>query len=190
MAQWQRILLPMQETWVWPPNWQDPLEKEMPTHSSNLAWKNPMDRGACLATVHRVANSQTWLSDWTTTISYIYVCVCINIYVHMYHKYHVYINIYVFKQEFTEITSLPCFLTHCYTLEIIAFLQLRELHCEHILLFMHPASYFCAYCPTLDIRMSRNQTEDTRGKIHSWFGTSNSGLLQFAFYGLRKLEAF
>jgi hypothetical protein len=39
--------------------------------------------------------------------------------------------------------------------------------------------------------MSRNQIEDTRGKIHSWFaGTSNSGLLQFAFYGLRKLEAF
>jgi len=25
---------------------EDPLEKEMATHSSILAWKNPMDRGA------------------------------------------------------------------------------------------------------------------------------------------------
>ena len=25
---------------------EDPLEKEMATHSSTLAWKNPMDRGA------------------------------------------------------------------------------------------------------------------------------------------------
>ena len=33
---------------------EDPLEKEMATHSSILAWKNPMDRGACCATVHGV----------------------------------------------------------------------------------------------------------------------------------------
>ena len=25
--------------------WKDPLEKEMATHSSILAWENPMDRG-------------------------------------------------------------------------------------------------------------------------------------------------
>ena len=31
------------------------LEKEMATHSSTLAWKIPMDRGAWWATVHRVA---------------------------------------------------------------------------------------------------------------------------------------
>ena len=35
-----------------------PLEKEMTTHSSVLAWKNPMDRGAWPATVHGVAKSQ------------------------------------------------------------------------------------------------------------------------------------
>ena len=48
------------------------------------------DRGACHAAVHGVAKSQTWLSDWTTTLFYIrgwldieikidigvYVCVC------------------------------------------------------------------------------------------------------------------
>ena len=29
----------MQETWVQPQGWKDPLEKEMATHSSTLAWK-------------------------------------------------------------------------------------------------------------------------------------------------------
>ena len=29
----------MQETWVWSLGWEDPLEKEMATHSSVLAWK-------------------------------------------------------------------------------------------------------------------------------------------------------
>ena len=39
------------------------LEKEMATHSSILAWRNPMDRGAWWATVHGVTKSQTRLSD-------------------------------------------------------------------------------------------------------------------------------
>ena len=29
------------ETWVQSPGWEDPLEKEMATDSSNLAWKMP-----------------------------------------------------------------------------------------------------------------------------------------------------
>ena len=36
----------MQETWVQSLGQEDPLEKEMATHSSTLAWKNPMDGGA------------------------------------------------------------------------------------------------------------------------------------------------
>ena len=39
------------------------LEKEMATHSSILAWKNPKDRGAWWATGHEVAKSRTQLSD-------------------------------------------------------------------------------------------------------------------------------
>ena len=31
----------MQETWVWFLGWKDPLEKEMATHSSILAWRIP-----------------------------------------------------------------------------------------------------------------------------------------------------
>ena len=40
--------------------WEDPLEEEMATHSSILAWRiHSMDKGAWQATVHGIANSQT-----------------------------------------------------------------------------------------------------------------------------------
>ena len=42
---------------------EDPLEEGVATHSSILAWRIPMDRGAWQATVHGVTNSQTQLSD-------------------------------------------------------------------------------------------------------------------------------
>ena len=38
--------------------WEDPLEEGMATHSSILAWRIPLDRGAWWATVHGVAKSQ------------------------------------------------------------------------------------------------------------------------------------
>ena len=41
---------------------EDPLEKEMAAHSSVLAWRIPMDRGAWQATVHGAAKSRTLLS--------------------------------------------------------------------------------------------------------------------------------
>ena len=53
----------MWETWVLSLGWEDPLGKAMATHSSILAWRIPMDRGAWQATVHGVAKSQTRLSD-------------------------------------------------------------------------------------------------------------------------------
>ena len=42
---------------------EDPLEKGRATHSSILAWRVPMDRGAWQDTVHRVAKSRTRLSN-------------------------------------------------------------------------------------------------------------------------------
>ena len=42
----------IQGTCVQSLDWEDSLEKEMATHSSNLAWKIPMDRGAWRTTVH------------------------------------------------------------------------------------------------------------------------------------------
>ena len=43
--------------------WEDPLKKEMATHSSNHVWRIPMDRGTWQATVQEVSKSQTQLSD-------------------------------------------------------------------------------------------------------------------------------
>ena len=49
----------IQETWVQSLDWEDTLEKNMATHSSILAWRIPMDRGAWWAIVHGVTKSQT-----------------------------------------------------------------------------------------------------------------------------------
>ena len=44
---------------------EDPLEKEMATHSSIFAWKNPVDRKAWQAMFHGVANSRMLLNTST-----------------------------------------------------------------------------------------------------------------------------
>ena len=44
-------------------DWEDSLEEGMATHSSILAWRIPMDRGAWLGMVHGVEKSWTQLSD-------------------------------------------------------------------------------------------------------------------------------
>jgi len=49
----------MQEMWALSLGLEDPLEKELATHSSILAWKIPMDRGAWWAIVHGVTKSWT-----------------------------------------------------------------------------------------------------------------------------------
>ena len=41
MAQTVKHLPTMRETWVQSLGWADPLEKEMATHPSTLAWKIP-----------------------------------------------------------------------------------------------------------------------------------------------------
>ena len=51
------------ETWIKSLGWEDPLEEGMATHSSILAWRIPMDRGAWQTTVHRDAKSWTRLSN-------------------------------------------------------------------------------------------------------------------------------
>ena len=50
VAQWQRIHLAMQELWVQALGREDPLEKEMATHSGILSWDIPKTE----ATVHGV----------------------------------------------------------------------------------------------------------------------------------------
>ena len=57
---WYKIHLPMQETWVWSPGQEDPLEKEMATHSRILAWEISRTE---------VSKGQTQLSDVATATS-------------------------------------------------------------------------------------------------------------------------
>ena len=49
----------MQETWVGALGREDPLEEGMATHSSILAWRIPMDKGAWWAIVPGVTKSWT-----------------------------------------------------------------------------------------------------------------------------------
>ena len=57
----------MQETWVQSLGWEDPLEKEMATHSSTLAWEIPwMEEPGKL----RSMGSQRVGHDWTISLSF------------------------------------------------------------------------------------------------------------------------
>ena len=64
VAQRLKRLPTMWETWVQSLGQEDPLEKEMATHSSILAWRIPqMEEGAWGATVHSIVKSQTRLKQ-------------------------------------------------------------------------------------------------------------------------------
>ena len=62
------------------PGWEDPLQEGLATHSSILAWKIPMDRGAW-HTVHAVGKSWIRLSGYA---QHIHVCVCVCVCVCVY----------------------------------------------------------------------------------------------------------
>ena len=49
--------------WVRSLGWEDPLEEGMETHSSILAWRILVDRGAWKAIVHRVTQNWAWLKQ-------------------------------------------------------------------------------------------------------------------------------
>ena len=66
VAQRKKHLPAMQETQVRSLGWEDPLEKEMATHSSILAWRILGTEEPERATVHRVEKSRTRLSHFTS----------------------------------------------------------------------------------------------------------------------------
>ena len=59
----------MQETWVRSLGWEDPLEEEMTTHSSILAWKIPWTEEADGLQSMGVAKSRTQLNDFHTSVA-------------------------------------------------------------------------------------------------------------------------
>ena len=60
----------LQETQDASLGWEDPLEEEMATHSSILAWRSPMDRGAWRAMVNGVAELDTTQLIFVTIFYY------------------------------------------------------------------------------------------------------------------------
>ena len=65
-AQLVKNLPAVWETWVQSLGWEDPLEKEMATHSSVLAWRIPwMEEPGGLQSMES-QKSQTWLSNFTS----------------------------------------------------------------------------------------------------------------------------
>ena len=58
VAQLVKNLPEMRDTWVQSLGWENALEEGVATHSSILAWRIPMDRGAWRATVLGVAKSR------------------------------------------------------------------------------------------------------------------------------------
>ena len=53
----------VQETQVWSLGWEGPLEKEMATHSSILAWEIPWTEESGRLQSMKSQRSQTWLSN-------------------------------------------------------------------------------------------------------------------------------
>ena len=67
MAQTVKNQSARQETQIQSLGQEDPLEKEMATHSSILAWKNPMDGGTWQATAHGLAEVE-WTEQLTLSL--------------------------------------------------------------------------------------------------------------------------
>ena len=72
----------MLETWVRSYSWKDPLEVGMATHSSILAWRIPMKRGAWQAIVHRgrkESDTTERLSPHTYALALIVFCLVFTV---------------------------------------------------------------------------------------------------------------
>ena len=66
VSQHLRIRFPMQETWVQSLGWEDPLEKEMETHSSILAWEIlwTEEPGGLQSMGSQNSDTAWWLHNW------------------------------------------------------------------------------------------------------------------------------
>ena len=64
----------MWETWVRSPGWEDPLEKEMATHSSTLAWRIPWtEEPGELQSMGSQRVGHDWATSLTQTVDYRFV---------------------------------------------------------------------------------------------------------------------
>ena len=70
----------MQEMWVWPQGWEDPLEEVIAINSSILAWKIPwMEESGRLQSIALQRVGQDW-SDWAGTYRVIWKYISLDSY--------------------------------------------------------------------------------------------------------------
>ena len=72
MAQWVKNPPAMQETqemWIWSLGWEDPLEEEMATHSSILAWKIPWTEEPS-----KLQSLRSNMTEWMSTYCMLICC--------------------------------------------------------------------------------------------------------------------
>ena len=127
MAQRLKCLPAMQETWVQSLGQEDPLEKEMATHSSILAWRIPgmEETRGWQSTV-----SQRIRHDWPTSLSlsnYIYICVCVYIlytYIYMYYTHIYIIHIHTYMCIYT--IYIYMYYTYIYVCIIHIYIYMRR----------------------------------------------------------------
>ena len=96
-----------QETQVWSLGQEDPLEKEMATHSSIPAWETPWTGKPGRAIVH--GHKKLIKTEWHTTTKihiYIHIFICmyeIHIYIDVCMHTHIYAYIHLYKYTHTHI---------------------------------------------------------------------------------------
>ena len=104
IAQSVKNLPAMQETQVRFLGWEDPLEKEMATHSSILAWRIPWTKepGRLQSMGSQESDTTEWLNHQTTI--YISIHICIHI--------HTYISLLWFSLVLAllKLSNIKCFL--------------------------------------------------------------------------------
>ena len=89
-----KCLATMWKTQVWPLDWEDPLEKEMATHSSTLSWKIPW-----MEEPDRLQSMGSWRvrHNWATSLS-LHLYIYINISFHTYFISHTHTHTHTHTQ--------------------------------------------------------------------------------------------
>ena len=90
VAQWWRIHQLMQKIQVWSLSQEDPMEKEMATHSIILAWEIPwMEKSGALQSTGSQRVKYDWATEqqhrwgllWLLTVRKLVNILCLNVYV-------------------------------------------------------------------------------------------------------------
>ena len=71
VAQMVKHLSTMRETWVQSLGWEDPLEKEMATHSRTIAWKTPWTEEP--GRLQSMGSQRVW-HNWATSLLKVVFC--------------------------------------------------------------------------------------------------------------------